>query len=285
MARSTADIKLDITTAFIENDTVISLYGLIPGQSFDQQFSVISLENIIFSIIAFVISFHEKLVEANANNSRPQNQANFRQAILDYHDGLDLVWKDGQFQYDLTGVTDAEERKIIDRCAVLESDDGELVVKIATDNSGSLEPVTLVQQGRIEAYIKKIKVPGIRIRLVNEVADLIKVNLTVYVNPLVIDETTGRLLSTTEEVYPIKDAIDKYLANLEFDGAFVKSFFITTLQDAEGIELVLVDLCQSKFASFPFMNVGAWRIPEAGYFKINEADLTINYLPYALASN
>jgi hypothetical protein len=285
MARSTAEIKLDITTAFIANETVISLYGLVLGQSFDQQFSVISVENIVFSIIAFAISFHEKIVEANANNSRPQNQANFRQSILDYHDGLDLVWKDGQFKYDLTGVTDAENRKIIDRCAVLESDDGELVVKIATDNSGNLEPVTLVQQTRIEAYIKKIKVPGISIRLVNQAADLIKTSLTVYVNPLVIDLVTGQLLSGTTPVYPIKDAINLYLANLEFDGAFVKDFFRTTLKDAEGIELVVIDFCQSKYAAFPFVDVGEWKIPEAGYFKINDENLTINYLPYDLANN
>lgn len=234
---------------------------------------------------AFVIWLHEKIVEANANNSRPQNQANFRQAILDYHDGLDLVWKDGQFKYDLTGVTDAEARKIVDRCAVLESDDGELVVKIATDNNGVLEPVTLVQQSRVEAYIKKIKVPGIRIRLVNEVADLIKVSLTVYVNPLVIDLTTGQLLSSTTPVYPVKDAINVYLANLEFDGAFVKDFFRTTLKDAEGIELVVINQCQSKFAAYPFLDIGEWKIPEAGYYKINDEDLTINYLPYVLANN
>jgi hypothetical protein len=285
MARSTAEIKLDITTAFIANETVISLYGLVLGQSFEEQFSVVSVENIVFSIIAFAISFHEKIVEANANNSRPQNQPNFRQSILDYHDGLDLVWKDGQFKYDLTGVTDAEVRKIIDRCAVLESDDGELVVKLATDNSGVLEPVTLVQQTRIEAYIKKIKVPGIRIRVVNQAADLIKTSLTVYVNPLVIDLITGRLLSSTTDLYPIKDAIDLYLANLEFDGAFVKDFFRTTLKDADGIELVVIDQCQSKFAAYPFLDIGEWKIPEAGYFKINDEDLIINYLPYVLANS
>jgi hypothetical protein len=261
------------------------MYDLVPGQTFNQQFSVASIESILFDTIAFAISFHEKIVEANANNSRPQNQANFRESILDYHDGLDLVWKDGRFKYDLTDVVDAEARKIVDRCAVLESDDGELVVKIATDNAGALEPVTLVQQGRIETYIKKIKVPGIRIRLVNDVADLIKVNLTVYVNPLVIDLTTGQLLSSTEAVYPVKDAINLYLANLEFDGAFVKDFFRTTLKNADGIELVVINLCQSKFAGFAFSDIGEWKVPEAGYFKINDADLTINYLPYALANN
>ncbi|KFC59806.1 hypothetical protein FEM08_13170 [Flavobacterium gilvum] len=260
------------------------MYGLVPGQTFEQQFSVVSIENIIFSIIAFILSFHEKIVETNANNTRPQNQQNLKQTMLDYHDGLDLVWINGGWQYDLTGVADAEERKIIDRCAVLESDEG-LVFKVATDNAGNLEPVTPAQQIRIEAYIIKKKMPGVPFSLINQTADLIKANLTVYVNPLVIDLPTGKLLSATTDVYPVKDAIQLYLANLEFDGAFVKDFFRTTLKEAEGIELVVINSIQSKFAGFPFIDTGEWRIPDAGYFKLLDENLTITYLPYALASN
>lgn len=284
MARSTAEIKLDITATYIANDTIIAMYGLVPGQTFEQQFSVVSIENIIFSILAFVISFHEKIVESNANNSRPQNQPNLKQTMLNYRDGLDLVWINGGWQYDLTEVSDAEERKIIDRCAVLENDEG-LVFKIATNNAGILEPVTPVQKSRIEAYIKKIKMPGIPFSLVNQTADLIKVNLTVYVNPLIVDLTTGKLLSSTEDVEPIKDAIELYLANLEFDGAFVKDFFRTTLKEAEGIELVVINQIQSKFAAFPFIDIGEWKIPDSGYFKILAENLTINYVPYALANH
>jgi hypothetical protein len=236
-------------------------------------------------IFSYAIWVHEQIVTKNAENSRPQNQANFREAILEYHDGLDLVWKDGQFQYDLTSVSDAEARKIIDRCAVLESDDGELVVKIATDNAGVLEPLTAPQEVRVMAFIKKKKVPGIRIRLVNETADLIKATLTVYVNPLLIDIVTGKLLSATGDVYPVKDGIKNYLANLEFDGAFVKDFFRATLKAEQGIELVVIDAMQTKFQAYPFFDFGEWRTPEAGYFKINDADLTINYLPYVLAQN
>jgi hypothetical protein len=120
---------------------------------------------------------------------------------------------------------------------------------------------------------------------VNQTADLIKVNLTVYVNPLVIDLATGKLLSSTTDVYPIKEAIDLYLANLEFNGAFVKDFFRTTLKDATGIELVVINSIQSKFAAFPFIDMGEWKIPDAGYFKILEENLTINYLPYVLGNS
>lgn len=234
-------------------------------------------------IFAFAMWLHEKIVAKNAENSRPQNQANFRQAILDYHDGLQLVFKGGRFQYNLTGVDDADERKIIARCAVLESDDGVLVVKIAKEVGGVLEPVSEVELTRVKAYIKDIKVPGIQIIVINQDADLIKTTLTVYVNPLMIDMTTGNLLSSGAN--PVKDAIKDYLANLEFDGAFVKDFFRSKIKASEGIELVVIEGMETKFELFDWMSFGEWRIPEAGYFKINDEDLTINYLPYVLANN
>ncbi len=235
-------------------------------------------------IFAFVIWLNEKIVTQNALNSRPQNLPNFRAAVLNFRDGLDLVWKDGAFSYDLTSVTDAEERKIIDRCAVIESDDGELVVKVATDNSGNLEPVTPAQKTRVLTYLKQIKVPGVKIRLINENADNLKASLTVYVDPLIIDLSTGQLLNTSDEVYPVKEAIKSYLENLEFNGAFVKDYFREEIKNAEGINLCVVDLLEWKFAAFPFTAIGEWKVPESGYFKIEETDLTINYQPYVLVN-
>lgn len=235
-------------------------------------------------IFAFVIWNIEKAVKQNALNSRPQNLPNFRDAVLNYHDGLDLVWKDGAFMYDLTGVTDAEERKIIDRCAVLESNDGELVVKIAKDNAGELEPVTTAEQTRIIEYLRQIKVPGVKIRLINENADLLKASLTVYVDPLIIDLDTGKQLNVTGDVFPVEDAIDNYLANLEFNGAFVKNYFIETIQNAEGINLCVADLLEWKFAAFPYTSLGEYKVPESGYFKVETGQLTINYEPYVLVN-
>lgn len=236
-------------------------------------------------IFSFAIWVHEQIVTKNAINSRPQNLPNFRQSILNFRDGLNLVWKDGAFEYDLTVVADAEERLIIDRCAVLESNDGELVVKVATDNNGLLEPITEPQKTRLLDYIRQIKVPGVRIRLINEAADKLKIDLTVYVDPLIIDLVDGKLLNTSETVYPVKDAINEYLANLEFNGAFVNDFFRSTIKSAEGIKLSVINSIQWKYASFPFVSFNEFKVPESGYFKIEETDLTINYLPYVLVNN
>lgn len=274
------DIKKVMTDKFISNPIIIALYGLTVGRTFEEEFSKVSLENILFDIFSFGLFVHQQIVESNAQNSRPQNLPNFRNSILDFHDGLDLVWKDGAFSYNLTGVEDAEERKIIKRCAVLESNDGELVVKI----SGADGPVTEDQKNRIIAYIRQIKVPGVSIRLVNQIADTLRTEITAYVDADIIDLSNGKLLSVAGDIYPVKDAVQSYLSKLEFNGAFVKNYFINELQGAKGIPLVEINSLEWKYAAFPFIDAGAFRIAEAGHFEISEANLTINYLPYAVVN-
>lgn len=158
-------------------------------------------------------------------------------------------------------------------------------MKIATENNGSLQPIPTIKVNRILAYIKKIKVPGIKVRLINTDADLLKSVLTVYVNPLIIDLQTGKLLSVEGDVFPVKDAIKSYLQNLEFNGAFVKDFYRRTITDEFGIELVTIDVLQQKFGSFPFSDLGEFKVANSGYYKQLDADLTINYVPYVLENN
>lgn len=285
MARTKSEIRAEIKTNFVNNATLIELYDLVPGQTFDEQFSTASLEMIWLEQYVDMIYTHELIVSANAANSRPQNLPNFIATVYNFHDGLPLVWIDGSFGYNLVGVENPEERKIVSRCAVLESDDGELVVKVAKSAGDVLTPLDEDEAERLVFYLNQMKVPGVRIRLINEVADSLKVTLDVYVDPLQIDLTTGERLNASEPSYPVKDAIESYLANLEFNGAFVVNFFERAIEAAEGVMLADVQLIQHKFADFDFVDFTNFKVPNSGYFKINEEDLTLNYLPYVLVNN
>lgn len=281
MARTRAEIIAQLKTNFVENEDLIALYELVPGETFDQQFSTASLEMQWLETIATSLFEHEQLVTANASNSRPQNLPNYRQMVLNYLDGLPMIFSNGQFVFDTEGVTDLDERRIIKRCAVLENSRG-IVVKIAGENAGVLEPVSDVQAERILTYINQQTQPGVAVRLVNSVADNLKVALTVYVDPNVIDLNTGQQLNVTGTVEPVKDAINTYLANLEFNGGFVRNYFSNTIEAATGVKLVTIDLLQWKYASLPFSDLGIYKVPNAGHFTIAPADLTINYLSDAV---
>jgi hypothetical protein len=278
MARDRKTIKKELTDAFISDPNVIAKYGLDTALDFEQQFSLVSVENLWFDAVSFGIYNHELIVSKNAQNSRPHTIQWYRDQAMSFLDGLSLQWIDGQFKYDLTGVLDAELRKIIKRCAVLESNDGQLVIKVATDNSGNIEPISNAQLIRFSAYMNLIKDAGNSLVFVNEEADNLKVTLTVQVDALIIDLTTGQLLSSTAASFPVKDAINSYLANLEFNGAFVRTFFIDSIQQAVGVKNLNIDSLQWKYASFSFVDIGNRKVPEAGYFKIDDVDLTINYI-------
>jgi hypothetical protein len=245
--------------------------------------SKVSIWRLWVWIFAYSIQVHERIVERNAENSRPHTIRWYREQCLNFLDGLPLAWKDGFFQYDLTNITDADVRKIIDRCAILESQNGELVIKIATENAGVLQPLTDPQLVRFKAYLQQIKDAGNRLRFINQPADSLKINLTVHVDPLIIDLQTGQLLTPplgAGGLFPIKNAIDKYLANLEFNGGFVREFFRDELQKADGVKLPIINNLESQFAGFPLVPIIEMKVPEAGYFAIDNANLTINYVPF-----
>jgi hypothetical protein len=231
-------------------------------------------------IIAFAIWLHEEIVEANAENSRPHTLRWYREQALSFLDGLELVWLDGQFQYETEGVTNLDERQIIDRCAVLESTDGELIIKIATELDDQVQPITDDQLLRFTSYMNQIKDTGNRLVIVNRPPDKLKLTLKVYVDEQIINLGDGVLLNTDETIKPVEVAVNEHLRNLEFNGALVKEFLRDTIQKDEGVKLPIIEDLQWQYAGLPFQSIDQWQVPDAGYFEIEE--LTINYLPYAL---
>ena len=283
MARTSTEIKASITTDFISRPEIIAKYDLIPGQTFEQQLSVASFESILFDTIANDMAIHEQLVETNALNSRVPTTAWYKATAESFLDGLPLVWINNQYDYDLTSVTDAASRKIITRCAVLPAN-GTIVMKVATDVAGVTQALNSGQLLRFENYIQLKQEAGDVIVFINEDGDNLKLSLTVQVDVSQIDLTTGKLLSVTGDVYPVKDAIKNYLANLSFNGALIRTFLMDAIQEAVGVKNLRFDVLQSKFGGFSFVDIGDGKIPHAGWFKLDDADLTINYIGNELSN-
>lgn len=231
-------------------------------------------------IIAFIIWFHEAIVEENAKNSRVHTLDWYRGQALAFQDGVDLIWTNGGFNF--ATVDNPEERMIIKRCAVLENTDGQLVFKVATENNGVLEPLNNDQLFRFSEYLKDIRDGGNRIKIINRPADKLKIELDIYVDALTIDLSTGEYLQSDNKPKVVNEAIDTYLANLEFNGAFVKTFFIDAIQKVDGVKIPKIKNIQWKYGDIPYAEFTEFQIPDAGYFEIE--DLKINYLAYDLAN-
>jgi len=285
MSRSFSDIQKSILEAKEASASLNALEILTTSEqtlSSATATSKVSIWRLWVWIVAFVLWIHEQLVEKLVQESRPQNIRNFLLKVLDFHDGLEHKWIDGRFQYDLTGVANPDELKIIKKAAVFENDDEDIVVKIALENNVL---ATVEQIDRVKAYLKNEKPPGASLVLINKLPDQLKATISVWIDIQKIDKLTGRLLGTTEEIYPVKDAVASYLNKLEFNGAFVKNKFTSEIEAQTGIELVNIDSIQWKYEAFPFVDFQIFKEPESGHFELDEGNLTINYLDYALVNN
>ena len=71
MARTITEIKATITTEFMGSDVMATIYGFTKNDSFDERFSKVSFESILFYIIAFVAFTIEKLFDTHKQEVSP----------------------------------------------------------------------------------------------------------------------------------------------------------------------------------------------------------------------
>ena len=65
MARTITEIKRDICAEWMGNEDVAKAYGFSVGDSFNENFSVVSVENLLFYIVAVVSWVVERLIDTH----------------------------------------------------------------------------------------------------------------------------------------------------------------------------------------------------------------------------
>ena len=226
-------------------------------------------------IVASCIHLHEKIVEKNAQNSRPHTIRWYREQALAFQDGHNLVWKNGQFNY----ASSTASAKIIKQCAVIETNTGSLQIKVAGQNGSLPAPINESQLSRFKSYINQIKDAGNKIEIVNRPGDSLDITLEVYVDEQRYYLADGALIRDVNQK-PVEKAAHDFLKKLEFNGAFVRTFFKDHLQQAEGVKLPIIKSIRWKYGGFAYKEIEEWQVPDAGYFKIE--NLNITYKKYAI---
>jgi hypothetical protein len=176
-----------------------------------------------------------------------------------YTDGL--VWSDLQYGY---SVFDAS-KQIISYCAVRDGIDG-LVVKIAKTVDGRPSPLLPVEEGAFQAYIQKVKYAGTRLLIVNSPANLLRVEMKVYYEPMILNATG---LSLNDGSKPVEIAINSYLTQLPFDGRLQLSKLAAAIISVDGVQDVYIVNVSQKYGALEYTPVLVSKVPEAGYFEID----------------
>lgn len=291
MARTKKQIKDEITIPFMANEVLATKYSFALGASFDAEFSIVSLENILFEILALAIYIHElffdqhtKEVDERLANEKAGTKPWYRTMALRFQYGFDLVQDKDYFDNGTATAAQIEASKIIKYAAVNEAQDSSRVIlKIAGETNGVLSHFDdPAQVEAIEAYINEIRFAGVQVTIINYKADKLFLNLKIKRDPLVLNEV-GMKKGTEGGGYPVKEALKAFMKELDFNGELRLSALVDKLQVIPGVLDATLLNAESAWID---PNVGGYgapqtisiaKIAESGYFEIVTFD-TIAYV-------
>ena len=241
MARTIEEIKKDMTDSFIENQAVISAYGLTAGKTFDEQFSRVSIESILFYVFAAALWSLEKLfdlhvseVDSRIEQLEPHTLRWYVNKTKAFLYGHKLV-ADSDY-YDTSNLSEADiEKDRVVKYAVASESNTVVYIKVAGERKGKPWPLTDSQIAALNSYINTIKDAGVSVQLRNEQADLMRISLVDYYDPTLLSADG---VSLADGSTPVDDTVKSVITNLPFNGVYRNTDLLAALQALSGVEVV-----------------------------------------------
>lgn len=229
------------------------------------------------NVLESLFDKHYTEVTSIITELKPHTMRWYRQKALAFQYGFDLISDTDIFDNGTATEEQIEASKIIKYAAITEATtESRLVLKIATeDNAGKLAPITLGQESAFIPYIEEIKDAGVAITVINYLPDILKLNLRIYYDPLVLT-STGISIRTGKK--PVEDALNEFMKELPFNGELVLNSLIDKLQKTEGVKIPHLVQAASKWIDTAlddygnFENISVKKIPVSGYFEIENFD-------------
>lgn len=272
-----------MTDYFVANDTIRALYNLDPGETFEEQFSSVSVESILFYVVASAIWTLEKLFDRHRQETtdiidtlKPHSLRWYVNKAKVFQFGKSLI--PDTDTYDNTGMTaeQIEAQQVVKYAAAVEKA-AVVYIKVAGGSADARSQLTAEQEDALVAYFKEVKDAGVKLEVVNREADKYNVDIDVYYDPQVFDSELNRLDGTGKAVH---DAVAEFVASLPFNGEYRNSALVNMLTGLDGV--VMVEL---KRATADGQPINAKYVPEAGYFAVDKDSLGINAIAYETVSD
>ena len=288
MARSISDIKKEMTTAFAKERAVVNAYGLDTRKTFDQQFSAVSIESILFYVFAVAVWAVEVLFDKHATEVdkrieqlEPHTLRWYVNKVKAFMYGYRLMEDSDQYNTSDMSETDIEKAQVV-KYAVATEDKTVVYIKVAgqTDNG---KPCLLnkSQFAALKSYVNTIKDAGVSVQLRNEEADLIKISLVVYYDPTLMNER-GELSDGSK---PVDEAVQSVITNLPFNGIFRNTDLLEAVKAIPAVVVVDIDSAnggiqtKSRTAA-SYTQVVGYNRPYSGYYEIDGETVNVRYEEY-----
>lgn len=244
MARSVAEIKKTMTDAFMADETIREKYGLSERDTFGGSFSSVSLENILFFILAacyhvleMIFEQHKTDVENKISKAVVASVPWYHKMALAFQWGDSLVLNEQTFQYEYA-VTD-ESKQVVKYAAVRDMGTN-VQILVSGDTGGRPSALAGDVLAVFKEYMNRVKVAGVILNISSRESDRLMIHATVTADPLVFDEQ-GRLLRDGSK--PVEDAIAGHLKSIVYGGTFNKTRLVDAIQRVAGVEDVELGIC------------------------------------------
>jgi hypothetical protein len=278
MARTIIEIYNEMIA---EKETNANLSALQPAIDSGQTLlsdltsaSKVAIWRLIFFVVSVGIWTHEKIfdlhkleIETRANEMIPGTLRWYRNEALKFQYGDALIWNDQTLKF--TYPTGSTGTKLIAQASAIEPTgaNNQVRLKVAKLVSDNLVPLSSSEETAFTNYINQIKFAGTNVSVTNINADLLKLNIEIIYNPLILTPT-GELISNPG-VFPVRDAINNFIKFLPFDGVFNRNKFIDAIQSASGVIDPIINLIEAKTGALPYNPVSNNYVAGAGYLKID----------------
>ncbi|MDY5192210.1 MAG: hypothetical protein SPH53_06355 [Bacteroidaceae bacterium] len=250
MARSVSEIKKTMTDAFMADATIREKYGLSVNDTFSSKFSSVSIENILFFIVAacchvleVLFDNHKSDVEEKISMAVVASVPWYYKMALAFQYGDSLILNDRTQQYEYATI---DESKQVVKYAAVRDKGTSVQILVSGDQGGS--PVALSNDvlAVFKQYMNRVKVAGVILNITSNPSDSVTVTATITIDPLVLNEN-GELLSDGSK--PVEDAITSYLKHIIYGGTFNKTKLVDVIQAVEGVVDVELEECKYRHAN------------------------------------
>lgn len=242
MARTIKEINQNIKTSFIGNQTIQEAYGLTPGKTFDELFSAVSVESVLFHIVASSIWLLEKIwdiyrieLEAKVESCYVSSIAWYHHKALEFQLGDSLVFDEHTYSFRYPTID--ESRRIVKNVAIRETIINDLTTLQVYFSDADKQPLKEAEKKAFELYMHEVGAAGTHYEFISREPDQLRVGLEIYYDPLVIDRTGTRLKGQGK---PVEEAIKTYVNSLEYGGVLYASKLVDMLQTIEGVKDVVL---------------------------------------------
>lgn len=268
-----------MTAEFMADATIRDLYGIEGVVTFENTFSPVSLESIIFYIVAtcaYVVESlfdrHREEVATIASQSIVATVPWYYSQALAYQHGDALQYdaETGRWGY---AVTDTA-KQVVKFVAVR---DRGTSVQILVSGEKDKRPVALENAilTPFTRYMNSIKIAGVMLSVRSYDADQVKVTAQITIDPLVLDSTGKKIDGGS---YPVRDAITQYLYNIIYGGTLNKQKLVDAIQAVPGVvDVVLVNVEYSLDGASYQQVTGNNYTARAGCFVPVDLENTLTY--------